>query len=35
MLYWVDVTTNYEVVLHLFFPEVEVHPLELPNAHFG
>jgi hypothetical protein len=35
MLDWVDAAANYEVVVHLLFPEVEVRLVELPNAHLG
>jgi hypothetical protein len=29
----IDLDTDYQIVLHLLFPEVEVRPVELPNAH--
>jgi hypothetical protein len=34
VLYRIDVAADYEIVLHLLFPEVEVRPFELPYAHF-
>jgi hypothetical protein len=33
VLNWIDVAANYEVVLRLLLPKVEVRPVELPNAH--
>jgi hypothetical protein len=33
MLYWIDLATDYEIVLHLFLQEVEVRPVELPYTH--
>jgi hypothetical protein len=35
VLDWIDLATDYQIVLHLLFPEVEVRPVELPNAHLG
>ena len=31
----IDLATDYQIVLHLLLPEVEVRPIELPKAHFG
>jgi hypothetical protein len=33
VLDWIDLAVNYEVVLHLFIPEVDVRPVNLRNAH--
>jgi hypothetical protein len=33
VLDWIDLATDYQIVLHLLFPEVEIRPVELPNAH--
>jgi hypothetical protein len=35
MLYWINLATNYEIVLHLLLPEVEIRLVELPQTHLG
>jgi hypothetical protein len=35
VLDWMDLATDYQIVLHLLLLEVEVRPVELPYAHLG
>jgi hypothetical protein len=35
VLDWIDLATDYKIVLHLLFPEAEVRTVELSNAHLG
>jgi hypothetical protein len=30
VLYWIDVAMDYEIILNLLLPKVEVRPVELP-----
>jgi hypothetical protein len=35
MLYWIDLAMDYDIVLQLFLPEVEVRLVELPYTQLG